>query len=250
VSEPPRVSVVVPAFNEAERIAGTVVELRKELDQLTGGVEIVVVDDGSTDDTAARARAAGADRVLTHPHNRGKGAAVRTGVLASRGRTVVFTDADLAYSTEQLPGLVAAIEAGNDVVIGSRTHPESETVVRASRLRAFGSRFINIVTRSMLHGRYGDTQSGFKGFDGDVARSIFARTRLDGMGFDIEVLRIVELDHLRLREIPVRVANSPTSSVHVVSDGVRLLADLGRVWWWARRGDYDRAPGETAQAPD
>jgi glycosyltransferase involved in cell wall biosynthesis len=234
--------VVVPAYNEGDRILDTVKSLRSELADLEGGCEIIVVDDGSSDDTVARAREAPADRVLGHGRNRGKGAAVRTGVLGSEGEVVVFTDADLAYSTDQVIVVLEAVEAGADVVIGCRSHPDSETVVAASRLRSVGSRIINLVTHLVLRGRYGDTQSGLKGFRGDTGRSIFGRTRLDRMGFDIEVLVVAERDGLRVREVPVRVVNSTRSSVHVVRDGLALVRDVLRVRWWATRGVYDRRP--------
>jgi glycosyltransferase involved in cell wall biosynthesis len=242
VTGDPALSVVVPAFDEGDRILDTVKRLRSELAGVAGGCEIIVVDDGSGDDTTARARDAGADKVLVHARNRGKGAAVRTGVLGSSGRIVVFTDADLAYSPDQVRALVEAVEAGSDVVIGCRSHPDSEAVVAASRLRALGSRMINLITRLVLRGRYGDTQSGIKGFRGEVARSVFERTRLDRMGFDIEVLVIAERDGLQITEVPVRVVNSTRSSVHIVRDGVGLVRDVMRVRWWAWRGEYDRRP--------
>jgi len=121
-----RLSVVVPAYAEADDIGATIARLRDELGGLDGGLEIVVVDDGSPDDTAAAARASGADQVIEQRPNRGKGAAVRAGVLAATGRTVAFTDADLSYSPDQLRVLLEQVEAGWDVVVGSRRHPEAE----------------------------------------------------------------------------------------------------------------------------
>ena len=129
-----RVSVVLPAFREEARIGHAVAAVRAALADLDGGVEIVVVDDGSGDGTAAAARAAGADQVVVHERNRGKGAAVRSGVAASRGRTVVFTDADLAYAPDQLPGIVKVVEEGWQVVTGSRRHDATTTLVRAGRV--------------------------------------------------------------------------------------------------------------------
>ncbi len=143
-----RLSVVVPAFGEGERIADSIGRLRAALDKIDedGGVEIVVVDDGSADDTRDRALAAGADQALRHDRNRGKGAAVRTGVLAAHGRTIAFTDADLAYSPDQIVGLLQEVEAGWDVVTGSRRHTDTTTLVRARRLREIGGRAINALT--------------------------------------------------------------------------------------------------------
>jgi putative flippase GtrA len=171
-----RLSVVVPAFQESGRIADTVARVRAALAGIDGGVEVVVVDDGSTDGTGEAAKAAGADVVVVQPSNRGKGAAVRAGVLASHGRTVAFTDADLAYSPDQLEGLLREVEGGWDIVVGSRHLRESSTVVAASRLRRLGSDVVNWATSMVLLGSYRDTQAGLKAFRADVARAVFERS--------------------------------------------------------------------------
>ena len=236
-----RLSVVVPAYMEEGRIGATVSRLRSELDLVAayGGVQIVVVDDGSTDGTAEEAQAAGADTVVRHDHNRGKGAAVRSGVMASDGRTIVFTDADLSYSPDQIPGLLELVEGGWDVVVGSRRHTETTTLVRARRLREVGGRAINLLTRAVLLGQYRDTQCGLKSFRSDVARLIFTHTRVDGFAFDVEVFHLIERYHLSLTEVPVRVENSPRSTVHVLRDAGRLVRDLFRVRQWSSQGLYD-----------
>jgi glycosyltransferase involved in cell wall biosynthesis len=236
-----RLSVIVPAFGEGERIAQSVQRLRRALDKIDedGGVEIVVVDDGSTDETYERAIRGGADLVLRHDENRGKGAAVRTGVLAAHGRTVAFTDADLAYSPDQIVGLLEQVEAGWDVVTGSRRHTDTTTLVRARRLREVGGRAINALTRAVLLGQYRDTQCGLKAFRSDVARLIFAHTRVDGFAFDVEVFFLVEQYHLSLAEVPVRVENSSRSTVRVLRDAARLVRDLFRIRSWAHHGVYD-----------
>jgi putative flippase GtrA len=242
--EPPgqlRLSVVVPAYGEADRIGETVRRLGEELADIGdgGGLEVIVVDDGSTDGTADAALAAGADQVVIQPHNRGKGAAVRAGVLAARGRTVAFTDADLAYAPDQLRRLLAPIEEGWDVAIGDRRHPDSRTLAPAAPLRALGSRIINWLGYAVLLGSYRDTQSGLKGFRSDVARFVFARTRVDGFAFDIEVLHLVERHQLSLVEVPVEVANTRRSTVRAARDVGRLLLDLTRIRRWSAEGDYE-----------
>ncbi len=256
-----RLSVVVPAYREGGRIAETVRRLRKDLavldarpDDLAPGVgsfaaagrslEIVVVDDGSDDGTALEARAAGADQVIVLPVNRGKGAAVRAGMLAARGRTVAFTDADLSYAPDHLLDLLTPIEAGWDVVVGSRRHDDTTTLVRARRLREIGGRAINLLTRIVLLGKYRDTQCGLKAFRSDVAKVIFGHSRIDGFAFDVEVFHLVEAYQLSLSEVPVRVVNSSRSTVHVVWDALRTIRDLFLVRSWARRGGYDLAPDE------
>ncbi len=236
-----RVSVVLPAYEEAMGIGAAVGRVRAALADLDGGSEIVVVDDGSADDTAARARAAGADAVVVLPENRGKGAAVRAGAAAAGGRTVIFTDADLAYDPGQLVTMVLEIEGGWDVVVGSRRLAGTVTDVRARRVREIGGWVINRLTHAVVLGHYRDTQCGLKAFRSDVAATVFERCRIDGFAFDIELFVIAERDQLALREVPVRVTNTSGSTVRVARDGARLVRDLFRIRRWARQGRYQRA---------
>lgn len=213
--------------------------VRTALANVEGGVELIVVDDGSTDRTAEQARAAGADRVLVHPANRGKGAAVRTGMLAATGDTIAFTDADLSYAPEQLEGLLEIVESGFDVVVGSRKHDMTRTLVKAGRLREIGGRVINWLTHAVLLGNYRDTQCGLKAFRSESARLIFERSKIDGFAFDVEVFVIAERNHLRLAEVPVTVVNTTRSTVRVARDALRLVRDLFRIRRWSRAGAYE-----------
>lgn len=246
-----RMSVVIPAYGEAHRIAGTVAAVRAALSEVDAPeeFEVIVVDDGSGDGTAAEARAAEADQVLVHPVNRGKGAAVRTGVMAARGRTIAFTDADLSYSPHQLARLLTEVEAGYDVVVGSRKHIEATTLVRGRRLRELSGRVFNLLTLAVLLGQYRDTQCGIKAFRADVARSIFSRARVDRFAFDVELFHLVERYHLSLKEVPVALANSETSTVRVGVDAVRMLRDLFQIRWWGSRGLYDLPERELPDGP-
>ncbi len=234
-----RLSVVIPAYNEGERIACTVDAIEAELARHLGedDYEIVVVDDGSVDDTVARAAAAGA-RVLPLPANQGKGAAVRAGVLAADGRTVLFTDADLAYPPPLLLRVLAEVEDGWDMVAGSRRHQAADTLARRPRLRELGGSVVNRLTHLVLLGHFRDTQCGLKGFQGDVARTLFERTRIDGFAFDVELFLMAEQDNLSVEVVPVSVENRAGSSVSVVGDGLALLADLFRIRRWAGEGLY------------
>jgi len=236
-----RLSVVVPAFDESDRIAGSVAEIRLALAEVAkdGGLEIVVVDDGSSDDTAAVATRAGADLVIRQGANLGKGAAVRAGVLAARGRVVAFTDADLSYTPDQILLLLEGVERGWDVVVGSRQHVDTRTVVRAGRLREVGGRIINVLTGLVLLGRYRDTQCGLKAMRSDVGRLIFGHARIDGFAFDVEVFALIERYRVTLSEIPVEVVNSSRSTVNVARDALRLIRDLFRIRRWARLGYYE-----------
>lgn len=233
-----RMSVVIPAYEEEHRIGATVAEVRSALEGIDA--EIVVVDDGSRDRTARAAVDAGADQVVIAPANAGKGAAVRAGVLASAGRTVAFTDADLAYPPRQLRTILAQVEDGWDVVIGNRRHPDS-IIEGGGGVRSLGSQVVNVLATVVLLAAPRDTQCGLKGFRGDVGRDLFARMRVDGFAFDIELLHLVERFELTLREIPVHLVDPGGSTVRIVRDVLRLGRDLVRVRNRSARGEYDRA---------
>jgi len=240
-----RLSVVLPAFRQAEEAAESVRRIRSAIGPTVGSsdLELVVVDDGSGDDTESRAMAAGADAVVVHPENRGKGAAVRSGAAVARGRTVAFTDADLAYDPAHLLVLLDRIEEGWDVAVGSRRHTDAVALVRARRLREVGGRFINLLTQAVLLGHYRDTQCGLKAFRSDVVPLVLAPGLVDGFAFDIEVFHLVERNGLSMVEIPVQVENSERSSVHVVRDGLRLVRDLFRIRRNAASGRYPDPTG-------
>ncbi len=235
---PIEVSVVVPVVDDAERIATNLTRLRTELGPLVGPLEIVVVDDGSSDGTAAAA-AGGADVVVRHETNRGKGAAVRTGMLSARGRNVVFTDADLAYPPAQLARLVRALDDGADVVVGNRRHPSTDLRRRPPRVRELGSVVFNLFTHLVLLGQYRDTQCGLKGMRRDVARLVFSRSTVDGFAFDVEVLHLVERDRLSLVEVPVVLEDHEVSTISVVPVALDMVAEVLRVRRQGSHGRYD-----------
>lgn len=238
--EPPgvhRLTVVLPAYCERARVAQSVESVRRALTGIDH--EIVVVDDGSTDDTAARAEAAGA-RVVRQQANQGKGAAVRAGMLAADGRTVAFTDVDLAYPPDQLRRLLDTIEDGWDVAVGSRWHRDSRSLTRPSIVRRLSSRLFNLLTATVLLGQYRDTQSGCKAFRSDVARLLFTHTRVDGFAFDVEVLHLVERYRLSLTEVPVEVNEGGSSTVRIVPAALGMIRDLFRIRRWGREGAYER----------
>lgn len=236
-----RLSVVVPAYKAAGFIEETVARLRNDLEPAVGKgeLEIVVVDDGSSDDTFDAAERSGADVVLRLDENQGKGAAVRRGMLAAHGRTIAFTDADLAYEPALILELLAETEAGWDVVVGSRGHHETVTLVKQGRLRALGSRAINMISFAVLLGAYRDTQCGIKAFRSEAAVSIFSVARINRFAFDIEVFHLAERFRLSLEEVPVTLTNSAMSTVKVGLDSFRVLIDMIRIRRFAGEGAYD-----------
>ena len=234
-------SVVIPAYNEAAVIGST---LESVVSSLTaGGVshEILVVDDGSTDATASLVRQAAERRpqirLLASGHQ-GKGGAVKHGVLAATGRYVLFLDADYSTRIEEWEKLRPWLTKGYEVVIGSRRMGGAEIVRRQSSLRRFlGSGFLWL-TNAMLSIGVTDVTCGFKAFDTDVARTLFERQRLNGWGFDAEVLFLARRFGYRVKEVPVVWRNDATSNVRLWKDIVRSGLELVEIRCHALRGHY------------
>ena len=230
----PELSVVVPAYGEGRRIGASVLALRAALGDET---EIVVVDDGSPDDTGPAAKEAGAE-VIRLPVNRGKGAAVRVGVLVARGAMVVFTDADLSYPAPQVERVRAELERGADVVVGSRRLAGATTVVGAGWVREVSGRVFNVFTRAVLARPFSDTQCGLKGFRREAAQAIFARATVDGFAFDVEVLWLASHLGYSVVEVPVELDSAVGSTVRLPREVTRMLRDLIRIKRRASAGGY------------
>jgi dolichyl-phosphate beta-glucosyltransferase len=196
---------------------------------------VLVADDGSTDDTARRAREAGAT-VLRDDHNRGKGHAVRRGMLAARGRRRLMTDADLSTPIEDLPRLLERMDEGFDVVIGSRALPGSTIEVHQPWFRENMGRVYNLFVRALALPGLHDTQCGFKLWSAAAARDAFAAARLDGFSFDVEVLYVARKRGYRIAEVPVTWRNDAATRVGL-GGGSLAFPDLLRIRWhdWKRR---------------
>lgn len=238
----PHLSVVIPAYNEGERLARSLSSITAYLHAETIASEIVVIDDGSTDDTSRVAEAQLTPphgRVLRSPENRGKGSAVRQGVLAARGSWILLTDADLSTPIEEHAKLTAvARDHDVDVVIGSRALPGSRIDVRQNQLRETMGKTFNLVVRSVMGLPYRDTQCGFKLMGRQRAQPLFELMRIDGFSFDVELLFLCKQFGIPVREVPVIWRNDPRSAVSLVGDPLQMLRDLLRIRWAFRRGRY------------
>lgn len=226
-------SVVIPAFNEAARIGPTIEKISAFLERKDYVSEIVVVDDGSTDGTVDVAGEAIEDRfpgkVISNTQNRGKGYTVREGVLASEGRFVLFTDADLSTPIEEYDKLLGWMDEGYDVAIGSRALPDSDVQVPQSFLREKMGKTFNWLVRHFVLPGIQDTQCGFKLFRKEAARDVFSRLQIHGFGFDVEALVLCEELGYRVREVPVIWRNSPPSRVRLFGSSLAMLGDLWRI---------------------
>jgi len=235
----PRLSVVIPTYNKEARIAAILETVASHLASKPFASEIVAVDDGSSDRTAEAARAARTGRtglrVIRSEANKGKGASVREGVLAASGEVVLFADDDLSTPIEELDKVLAAVEAGADVVIGSRAHPDSVIKVRQRRPRELMGKAFNVLVRLFVLRGYRDTQCGFKGFRREAARAIFSRLRTPGFGFDVEVLVLCREFGYRVAEIPVTWCDAQPSRLRIVKGSWGMLKDLRRIRRQARR---------------
>jgi glycosyltransferase involved in cell wall biosynthesis len=223
-----RLTILIPAFNEEGCIAATVAELKQKAEKWLGNrFEILVVDDGSTDETIGQAKAAGA-RVLARRPNAGKGAALRAGVEVARGHGVVFTDADLAFSADQVLSVANKVLEGAPMVVGNRRLSEDQAS-STPKVRRLGSRLLNELSSFLVSGQYSDMQCGLKGFDPEVARRLFAATSVSGFAFDVELFMAAERFGYEVVEVPVVVGDNTNSSVRPIRDGLRFVVDLVRV---------------------
>jgi dolichyl-phosphate beta-glucosyltransferase len=235
------VSIVVPAFNEAGRIAESVRKIDAFIRQSPVPLDLIIVDDGSTDKTAEVVSGLNARnlRLIRNNENHGKGYTVRQGVLAATGKYVLFTDADLSAPIEELNKLLdIAIREGADIVIGSRAVDRRYIEIHQSRLREVGGIVFNLMVRVLLGLRLHDTQCGFKLFHRERSRNVFAKLTTFGFGFDPELLFLAERQGLKIREAPVRWSHAEGSKVKFLRDGVRMFFDLVRIRWNAFVGRY------------
>lgn len=236
-------TIVIPAFNEEERLAESLKRIRDYLKCRSLQFEVLVVDDGSTDDTAnmvERSRCGFPElRLISNSSNRGKGFSVRQGMLEARGEIALFTDADLSAPIEETDKLLAALRDGAyDGAIGSRALDRRLIEVHQSRFREIAGIIFNRIVRWVIGLPFEDTQCGFKAFRLEKSRAIFEQQRTEGFGFDPEILFLAQKRGLRIAEIPVRWAHNPATKVRVLRDSIQMFLDLLAIRWNLLIGRY------------
>jgi len=226
-------SVVIPAYNEAERIGDTLKKIYEYFLTRDYRYEIIVVDDGSTDDTRRVVKKIAREipfvRLLENGVNRGKGYSVKAGVVNSHGEIILFSDADLSTPIQEVDKLADWLGMGCDIAIGSRALPGSEILVRQPRPREFMGKVFNRLVQLLTISGIRDTQCGFKVFKKEAARVLFEKQTVWGFGFDVEILFIASKSGYRIKEIPIKWVNSPDSQVNIMKDSFTMLCDLVRI---------------------
>jgi dolichyl-phosphate beta-glucosyltransferase len=239
----PELSIIVPAFNEESRLPATLEKIACYIEREQKNIEVVVVDDGSTDCTAAVAESFHGKiaqlRVLSNGANKGKGFSVRHGSLEARGDITLFTDADLSAPIEEANKLLAALK-DHDVAIGSRAVDRNLIEVHESVFREFAGIIFNRIVRIILRLPFVDTQCGFKAFRRERCRVIFEQQTIERFGFDPELLYLARHHGLSIVEVPVRWAHSPATKVSMMRDSVQMFLDVVIIRWNALRGKYRR----------
>jgi len=238
----PAYSIVLPAYNESERVASTLEKILAHSEQRGWKTEVIVVNDGSSDDTARlvsgyAARHPGV-RLLDNPGNRGKGYSVRNGMLHATGDILLFSDADLSSPIVEADKLFAAIAAGADVAIGSRwLKAELQTKRQPLHRQVFGRAF-NLALRIVLGLNFKDTQCGFKAFTRDAAQKLFTLQKIERWGFDPELLYLARTLHLKVVEVPVTWSHREGTRINPLRDGIRMLGEMLTIRWNALSGKY------------
>lgn len=244
----PEISIVVPAYNESTRIENALDRIFSCVAQNGWDAEVLVIDDGSTDNTASIVK----QWMETHPRlhliqnpgNRGKGYSVRNGLLQAAGEIVMFTDADLSAPMEEAERLFSAIRAGADVAIGSRWLDRARQTIHQPLYRQFFGRCFNWITRTVMGLPFKDTQCGFKAFRRSAAQIIFRLQTIERWGFDPEILFIAQKLGYEIREVPVTWGHDERSRLSYLRDGLKMLEEMAVIRSNSFAGRYDKAIAE------
>ncbi len=243
----PEISIVIPAFEEQDRLGESVRKILQYIEAEKLSAELIIVDDGSNDKTAETAETVCAEfpdaqtKVIRYEKNRGKGFAVKTGLLAAEADIAIFSDADLSTPIGELPKLIEPIKSGEfDLTFGSRALDRSLISTHQPMLREQGGRVMNLIIKTMSGLPFIDTQCGFKAFNMQKFRLLLELMQIDRFGFDIEFLFVANYHNLRLKEIPVRWSDVEGSKVSVLRDTRRMISELRQIRRNAKKGVYDK----------
>ncbi len=240
----PKYSIIIPAYNERARILATLESVVETVRAHQWSAEVIVVNDGSTDETAQLVRdfalAAPEVHLMENPRNCGKGYSVRSGLLHALGEIVMFTDADLSAPINEAERLFEAIANGADIAIGSRWLATSRQTHRQPIYRQVFGRLFNALTRAVMRLPYADTQCGFKAFTRSAAQTIFQLQTIERWGFDPEILFIARKRGYRVAEVPVSWAHDARTRISYLRDGLQMLKELAIVRWNALMGRYGK----------
>ncbi len=240
----PRYSIIIPAFNEGGRIPATLSAVVQCIREHNWRAEVVVVNDGSSDNTAEIVREFASHnpevRLIENPSNCGKGYSVRSGILHALGDIVMFTDADLSSPMDEAEGLFAAIAQGADIAIGSRWLSTSRQTHKQPLYRRFFGRCFNALTRLVMNLPFADTQCGFKAFTRSAAQTVFQLQTIERWGFDPEILFIALKRGYHVQEVPVSWAHDARTRISYLRDGMQMLKELAIVRLNAMAGRYGK----------
>ena len=238
----PTYSIVIPAYNESARLGASLEKVLNYVHSEGLNAEVIVVNDGSRDNTADIVRAFAAKdpcvRLVENPGNRGKGYSVRNGMLNAQGRIVLFSDADLSSPIEEAPKLFNALEEGADIAIGSRwLRAETQTQRQPLHRQLFG-RIFNLLLRASLGLQFADTQCGFKAFKREAVEKIFPLQKIERWGFDPEILFLARKFKFKVKEVPVAWGHSGGTRINPLIDGSRMVQEIFRIRWYSITGKY------------
>ena len=249
---PPTYSIVIPAYNEGARLGASLQKVLAYVHARAWDAEVIVVNDGSRDNTADIIREFAAKdtivRLIENPGNHGKGYSVRNGMLHAQGEIVIFSDADLSSPIEESSKLLDALQDGADIAIGSRwLRAETQTQRQPLHRQLFG-RIFNLLLRITLGLHFKDTQCGFKAFRRTAAQAIFPLQKIERWGFDPEILFLARKMGFKVKEVPVLWGHSGGTRINPLVDGFRMFTEMLRVRWYSLLGKYDgAAPAATAR---
>jgi len=247
---PSKYSLVIPAYNEAARLGTSLEKVLAYVHSQGWNAEVIVVDDGSRDQTAEIIRAFAAKdpivRLVQNPGNRGKGYSVRNGMLRAEGEILIFSDADLSSPIEESAKLLEALQ-GADIAIGSRWLRTETQIQRQPLHRQIFGRIFNLLMRLILGLQYKDTQCGFKAFNRAAAQAIFPLQRIERWGFDPEILFLARKLSFKVKEVPVLWGHSGGTRINPLVDGFRMFTEMLRIRWYSVTGRYNEVPSPAPQ---